>query len=795
MSSPRKKKKKRNSRNKKSNVTSEAIQHDKKRLSKRGIDAFNFLASTDPRFKIVYLIPHHPQELDRFSFFAWYSPALLETARLLMRAATLPADIREIVSSPSNIILHRLMRRIWPNIIPIELDALFSAKDMLKGPFRVFLSNDESVAKEVDRFILQSGWPCLHVSSIESPERIALDDFDLNILLAYCQRVVLAMPATAEWRTFAETAWDEIGDKVPRSPKRHHLRRGLHNVTTPNELALEAFGWTLSQVEPISKELTPGLPNPQRYVDRICLSARTVSDARAELTKNYKRSMMDYRYIVAIQGIYWGHFNEWQKLILKAKSDDQDVIRLTYKAAVNATTYFDTINTEAQEKGILDNEMFRVFQSTRSAEALAFTAGLTILASASLAPVLRLEPKLNRVRGDLKQIAKCDRAHSHHQFDWKISRLTRKLGEKMLTLIDPKFLALLEKPEDFGIIEGIKLVTDLPLELMPVGQLPLSMRFDTSRVAPMPGNLYLMNCIMPPVVITLEEFREILIVRSFGQDDPLRDMIAKAIDASQELEQTLATFNVKIRLVDVSTEDEFVDALNHYSGALMIFDGHGSSSNNIGAGTIVIGGKEIDAWQLKKRCSVPPIVVFSACDTQPLDGSHSSVATAAFTLGARTVLGTMLPVNGKKAAMFIGRLLFRIMELLPIATKHSLKLTWRDVISGMLRMSYATEVMMLLKKNGGAAYQGLNFDDAQFVANREINARNPKWYDMFRNELSRLTQISVEIIDHDIAKWASMTDSMKYVQLGNPESIIIVEEDASLVFQNELAALASKAGI
>jgi hypothetical protein len=108
-------------------------------------------------------------------------------------------------------------------------------------------------------------------------------------------------------------------------------------------------------------------------------------------------------------------------------------------------------------------------------------------------------------------------------------------------------------------------------------------------------------------------------------------------------------------------------------------------------------------------------------------------------------------------------------------------------------MTHATEVMMLLKKNGGAAYRGLNFDDAQLVANREINARNPKWYDMYRKELSRLTQIPIESIDHDIGKWASMTDAMKYVQLGNPENVIILEEDASVVFKDEVAVLASNA--
>jgi hypothetical protein len=97
-------------------------------------------------------------------------------------------------------------------------------------------------------------------------------------------------------------------------------------------------------------------------------------------------------------------------------------------------------------------------------------------------------------------------------------------------------------------------------------------------------------------------------------------------------------FKVNVRFVDVLNEDEFVAAIHSFDGAMMIFDGHGSYDDEIGSGTIVIGGKAVDTWQLRKRCVLPPIVIFSACDTQPVDGSHSSVATAAFSLDAQTVL-------------------------------------------------------------------------------------------------------------------------------------------------------------
>ncbi|RXV67815.1 hypothetical protein D1006_21505 [Burkholderia stabilis] len=265
----------------------------------------------------------------------------------------------------------------------------------------------------------------------------------------------------------------------------------------------------------------------------------------------------------------------------------------------------------------------------------------------------------------------------------------------MRTLINPRFLERIDSPEK-GRIEGLKLASDISLELMHSGGLPLSMRFDTSRVPVLPGNLYLSTCIMPPRILPLATFREVLVVRSFQSNDPLRNYLEKAISIFLEKP---TPFAINVTFIDVETEDDFVDALADYKGSVLIFDGHGTYNSEIGEGTIVIGGQAIDVWKLRPRCSVPPILIFSACDTQPLDGSHSSVATAALTLGAHTVLATNLPIDGWLAALFVGRLLYRMAALLPVAVQHQSTFTWRNFVAGMIRMSYVTEIIGLLKKH------------------------------------------------------------------------------------------------
>jgi hypothetical protein len=742
------------------------------RSTDRESQAYSHLAATDPNFKIFYLVPHQVQDLADASPFGWYTPGLHAAAAPLISAATLPADVREPYTDLRSLLLHRLGRRIWPQIIPIELDALSASANHFRTPFRVFISNDAVVADAIDEFLATEPWPVLHVSSIAKEGRVI--DVDLNVerLLNYCETVLDRLVDDPGFAAIARMVRRELPHAKRRKVMAHSLPNRLHNVTKPNEAALEALGWTLNREDPISAPLTPGENDPQRYVDRICQSADAVYTERDKLVGRLRPDLIDYRYIIAVQSVYWGHFADWRARTSQIRGKDAKLLRSAYAMAVQSTSYFDTLKERLSPAHLFIAE-------TRAADARSFTAGLTVLAAASFAPVLRLEPKLNQVRGDLKLFAACVRTRAKHHFDWKQSRMARNIGQKMRALVNPEFLARIDRPEK-GLIEGLKLVTDLPLELMHSGDLPISLRFDVSRVPVVPGNLFLALAVTPPIFLPLAAFKEVLVVRSFSANDPLRRILEVSIAAALP---AASKSNVNTRFVDVSNEDEFVAAVNTFKGAIMIFDGHGTFDDDLGSGMIVIGGKNVNAWELRRRCTVPPIVILSACDTQPLDGSHSSAATAAFVLGAHTVLGTMLPIVGAHAAMFIGRLLYRLSEYMPLAIKYRPVFTWREVVSGMSRMTHITEVVATLRQHAGRAYEHLDWSGIQLIANTVINQRRADWYDVVLRAIARVTGQSVDIVREDIQRWASMTDSMKYVQLGHPESVVVVEEDARELFE------------
>ncbi|WP_431068296.1 hypothetical protein [Ralstonia holmesii] len=175
---------------------------------------------------------------------------------------------------------------------------------------------------------------------------------------------------------------------------------------------------------------------------------------------------------------------------------------------------------------------------------------------------------------------------------------------------------------------------------------------------------------------------------------------------------------------------------------------------------------------------MPPIVMFSACDTYPIDGSHGSVAMAALALGAVAVLGTMFPIGAVEAAVFNARLALRIQEYIPIALKSTRvsSVTWRTVVSGMLRMHHTQEILRRLMS---PTIMGLTIEavmQVQMAANISINAQHADWYAAFERNVANRCGRSVGVVREVISKHAGLTDAMKYVHLGNPEDIAIVPD-------------------
>lgn len=730
------------------------------------------MVASDPRQKIFYFVPHEPQNLEDASLFGGYTPGLHATAHLLIFASKLPADIREPYTEQMNVLIPRLSRRVWLHSTPIELDSLAQVQPLLPSPFQVFLTNDASVAVAVDATVASARFPCLHLSSIAGLGRVDLRKFTLGHLYDYIGKVLDALDHDDQWHEFSQKVrGDRHGARI-RQPIRHELPVGEHNLLTPNESALEAFGWRLHKLDRLFGVNKSIAATAERYVNRICNSADAVYKAREGLLKDTRQDIVDYRYIIAVPSYYWVYQANWRDWINKADRRLRRAVKHVFASVVQADSYMDNIRSTDVE--LIKDPAFLFLTGQRAADARMFTAGLTRLAALTLAPVLRLEPRINRVRGELKQLGSCVRTFRPPHAQWKASRLTSRLGEELRASVNPKFLSRIDARERDGRIEGLKLVTDLPLELMPSNGVPLSLRYDVSRQPVIPGNLFFANCSLPPVIVPLSAFKEVLVVRSFKSNDPLRDLLERAIAAHPWLEK--ASFPINVKFVDVDNEGDLIRAVNKFDGACMIFDGHGAYDAESGIGAIVLNSGPVDAWTLRRQCRFPPVVIFSACDTQPLDGSHSSTATAAFTLGARAVLATTLPVQGDLAAGFIARLIYRVSEYVPEALDLKPHLTWREVVAGMLRMTYVTEVQAILAKYGRLKLTRADLEAVQLNANILINQRRADWHEKFIFHLADRLKLQPFQIASEIRRWASMTDSLKYVQLGSPENIVIAKD-------------------
>lgn len=727
-----------------------------------------FALAAEPHFKIIYLFPHPMQNLAEASRFGWYTPGILATARPMQQACELPADIREAHSDLEDVLVHRLIGAIWPCLQPVEIASLKAVLEIMPSPFVVCVTTDAEVAALTDQILHERELPVLHVSAIPGPGRKSREGFNLAGICEFVRKVIDALAAYPGNARFVRESRRLLSEVPQRKLRKHPLRAGMHNVTAPNELALAAFGYKFPVARAISERYEEqGKRSADKYVERICQSADAVTTERARLLKDREIPLEDNRAIVAVASSHAELYRSWKDLLQRAPEEGRRDLRHALSFVVRSTTYYFDIPANDKGQPTLA-PIARLVSKQLELDMRAFTAALGMLSSATLCPVLRLEPKLNSVRADAAELARCVRAAGMHRA-WKESRMVRLMGQKMRASIHAEFLKRIDAKET-GSIEGLKLITDLPLELMPSNGIPLGLRFNVSRVSPVPGNMFWQICNLPPVRIPKEAFYDVLIIRSFESSDPIRTALQ---DAVASVEGTAGFSRLKYRFVDVSTSDQFVAAVNEHKGAVMVFDGHGKYDAGLGIGRLVVGGTTLDAWALKRECELPPVVMFSACDTQPIDGSHGSVATSAFALGARAVLGTMLPVNAGHAAILMARMFLRIDMFLPVAAKHLPVMTWRHVVSGMLRMSHTVEASRTLNARAQLGMSRDALSRIQMASNVAINSWDPSWYDAWIEEIAKESGRADGEIRILLEKHVGLTDAMKYVQLGNPERVMI----------------------
>ena len=402
-------------------------------------------------------------------------------------------------------------------------------------------------------------------------------------------------------------------------------------------------------------------------------------------------------------------------------------------------------------------------------------------------PNIKLSINNNKYKALLKEIGKFSRDNNSN-----INKSFLNLEKQFSNDIKDWFTYI---NNDYSV--ELKLVSNLPLEWCPHNGLPLMIKNEVSRIPVSFGNVaekLLMDT--EQIYLPAKAFSKILFITSFEDDDNIRYHLKSKINIVQEYNKTKIdknllksnditknidisklNFNNKIEVQevwkDISTVDELIDTLNKNTSTIIVFDLHGGHDENE-EGVIFIKGKAVPISELFGKVKIPPIVILSSCDTQPLDRNHYSTANAFLLMGAKTVLASAVPILSHEASTFIARLLTRISIFLPIRLSQY-NIRWSEFITGMNRQSYYTELINALQREYNFSKELKS--ELLFFVNTILNPLQDNFNEKILKEIGTKIDITNEKINLFIANKFKFPECLKYIQIGNPELITIATEE------------------
>ena len=524
-----------------------------------------------------------------------------------------------------------------------------------------------------------------------------------------------------------------------------------HNVTIPNELLLMSVGGVFD-----GKQQSP-VGDDANYLSRIL----QVADEAAILRHAVPAGAMSCTLtpmptvIVAAPGMF-RHVSKKRH----AKGQGRLPFFRMMKILRQQTTYSLKVEDEAEMKELLEDRDSRNALQLRTLELTALTNALAVRSASYLCPVLRLAPAVNHTSPVLIRLADCLRSDrpSHR----KVARLTGKLMSALEETIAPEFIQRIDLPHP-----GIKLVSDAPLELLPIRGLPMMLRHVTSRIPVTPGNQAFLELLPHDLIeLTTDHFKETLVIRSFRNDDPLRQDFETAVRHYPRRDGA----PLPVRFVDVRTRADLEHAFAGFEGAMVVFDGHGRHRRHEYYGQLELEDESVNLWDLRKSIRVPPIAFLCACDTHAYDRSHITPGLGLLACGARAVISTVLPIHSKLAAMFAARLLFRIYEYLPLVTNQLRQFVrWDHAFSMLQRMMYVTELLSIVETgNPEETWRQKVMARATLLIHTRYD-----WYEAVLQDTAKATGLSVDAIASVKLERLPFPEAFKYLHLGNPESIVI----------------------
>lgn len=733
----------------------------------------------DPTIYFIVIVPDgNPYEASLMQGFA---SSLCENSWIFQVAALSPTNLWDYTSEgQATILARRMSGNFSVQIYPQSPDAVRAMPIPDFMPFNLyFLPEEEKLADyEVwaascrirPTFIAKEGGD-LKFSDL-SPERLH------EYFLARLRQLPddIDPPAVAKL-TKALERWK------PPSERKLGYEVGGHGSVMPNISSLYIAGFTGVGTEPFTQAVGRG---NALYIDQIVRTTNSILDERDALEES--GMLRIYRQTPDLNlyapGIYPDFFDMGHPPDMSR--EDQRLFDNARKVLKQQSGYNFTMTSEYQQSAMLTvNSNGEVKPNPHPllmlrAEEINFgTNVMSVLAASEFSAVVRLPNDINRTSGAVRNFAE------HYRSDAPTSRKRlrafQQIQDRLALAFPNEFYELIRRSKT-----GVRVVSDAHLEWLNIDGLPLMMRKTCTRLPVTPGNLFVSESGPQPIIhLTPKSLRKVLLLDALEPSDPIAGIFNIAMSGFEKLWQG----KLDVVKISIASEDDLINAINDFDGHIIVFDGHGGHERNE-PGKLYLQGVGVDIWHLRERIKhMPPIVFLSACDTHAADRNHATIANGFINLGARTVLSSVFPIDARSAAIFTARFLYRISDYIDPAIKvFGQALRWSDIVSGMLKMQLMTDYLRILRSQE-------HFDDEEMErisleANQLINGGADDPFEDIQNILVELG-IERKMTDAVLQMAIANSDTISYLQIGRPETILIDDSDR---VKEQLVAMAGIKG-
>jgi hypothetical protein len=289
-----------------------------------------------------------------------------------------------------------------------------------------------------------------------------------------------------------------------------------------------------------------------------------------------------------------------------------------------------------------------------------------------------------------------------------------RFGKMLSSKLSPEMSQILTKRDT------VVALSDLPIELMTIDDVPLSVISDVVRLPESPAALPLRHYLLhsrSPYVIEEDLICRTLILNLYAEDSTFK-----------RLDDIFALAKPKLSCMVCRSKDAFFSAIAEKQPQLLIIYTHGDIDPQRLESFLWIGPNIKLTYDdiVNSNISVP-LVILMACSTAPVFGYQKTVASAFLMRDSYSVSGTLLPIYKISSFTFYQKFI----ETLEWALNNRGYFSWIHLLSDICRINFYNDAMMYVFENLRKKFPYDQWDMDAFAEQRQV------WYDHIKSPQER----------------------------------------------------------